>query len=510
MICLAIATSAELFCSCADSWIGVAIEATPAPPMSSLFPNESRGAVGRHLNALAFETLAMTGIKLMCTIAGFTGASVLPRAFVRELFQMTRREVPSSRKHFTVNSFCQEFLPITSARVKSLMRNKKWTCGADWFDKLKWNVIPAQLTSMDLVLQPLVADRQIKRAVLGFALGRRMLNESSHFEWALRRYGNQRFGINSHADFASCGEVLQSMVEDGVDRDRLTAAIKSSKSELGSYPRTGYLTPVVKTTLSGVDRKCKASSVAAYVSEVLDRLNHLEKIGQAGGVSNDLDVYSVIMNFEFVFQLASDRFHAYQIETLLQRFAQATHVRHADGFPACAGPGMIPLTLAFRRAPQEDAADENDPVVEQGLDESDDSSSEASSPGDGDGISLDVAGEFDDSLDGISVQSHYTVSQRRKSILICGTMTDILKGSELLKQCGLVCGCDLSELVCFDLTEYAICEHRRVLVRPKQRKSKAMLKACKFLSSHKDSLASARKASIDWLKRKHPVKRKRC
>jgi len=42
----------------------------------------------------------------------------------------------------------------------------------------------------------------------------------------------------------------------------------------------------------------------------------------------------------------------------------------------------------------------NDPVVKHGLDESDDSSSEASSPGDGDGISLDVAGEFDDSLDG--------------------------------------------------------------------------------------------------------------
>ena len=35
----------------------------------------------------------------------------------------------------------------------------------------------------------------------------------------------------------------------------------------------------------------------------------------------------------------------------------------------------------------------NDPVVEHGLDESDDSSSEASSPGDGDGISLDVAGQ---------------------------------------------------------------------------------------------------------------------
>jgi hypothetical protein len=36
----------------------------------------------------------------------------------------------------------------------------------------------------------------------------------------------------------------------------------------------------------------------------------------------------------------------------------------------------------------------NDPVVEHGLDESDNSSSEASSPGDGDGISLDVAGQL--------------------------------------------------------------------------------------------------------------------
>jgi hypothetical protein len=65
-------------------------------------------------------------------------------------------------------------------------------------------------------------------AMLSFVVTRRMLNESIHLEYALRKYGDASFNADSQSDLTKLPQ------------------ISVACRDLGVGPRTGYLTPPVQ------------------------------------------------------------------------------------------------------------------------------------------------------------------------------------------------------------------------------------------------------------------------
>ena len=98
---------------------------------------------------------------------------------------------------------------------------------------------------MDCALQCLVRARKIKPALLGFAVARRCLNESVHFEFVLQKYANQRFGCNSASNLDNVPRILEKMVDDGIDQVRFKKAVECAVRAFGVHARTGYLTPPI-------------------------------------------------------------------------------------------------------------------------------------------------------------------------------------------------------------------------------------------------------------------------
>ena len=204
--------------------------------MACFFHAEARCRGGKPVNRLGFEVMVQTGLKMACSIGRLTGQSILPTSFVTGAFKLARRNMRGNKHAFTVQDFCCEFMPITSNRVLQKQRE------AEWFDNLKYNLLPYCLSSMDCALQPLVRARKVRAAFLGFALARRCLNESVHFEFVLRRYDDQRFGRNSVSNLDSLPKILEKMMSDGIDQQRLKDAMEFAVETLGVHARTGYLT----------------------------------------------------------------------------------------------------------------------------------------------------------------------------------------------------------------------------------------------------------------------------
>ena len=139
--------------------------------------------MGGRLNALAYEIMGFAAFKTACTLQGFTGKSLLPLPFVRVAFALARKQEPTKPKSYTVNSFCADFFSLTHERVV------RKTGVEYWFDNLKFNALPPSISAVDCCLQPLFRKRNLPAAMLSFAVTRRMLNESSHLEYALRKHG---------------------------------------------------------------------------------------------------------------------------------------------------------------------------------------------------------------------------------------------------------------------------------------------------------------------------------
>jgi hypothetical protein len=145
-------------------------------------------------NARSYEVLLQTALKLCCSIAEFSGATVLPRSFVRAAWRQAGRDVPAG--DVTVNDFVQAFMPITTERLRVKTRK------GDWFDKFKWNRLPSQLSNTDCVLQEFVKSRKIHIGALAFGAARRGLNESFHFEFVMQNYSNPKYTHDSRSDFS--------------------------------------------------------------------------------------------------------------------------------------------------------------------------------------------------------------------------------------------------------------------------------------------------------------------
>ena len=294
--------------------------------MACFFHAEARCRGGKPVNRLGFEVMVQTGLKMACSVGRLTGQSILPTSFVAGAFKLARRNMRGNKHAFTVQDFCREFLPITSNRALQKQRE------AEWFDKLKYNLLPSCLSSMDCALQPLVRARKVRAAFLGFAIARRCLNESVHFEFVLRRYDDQRFGRNSVSNLDSLPKILEKMMSDGIDQQRLKDAMEFAVETLGVHARTGYLTHSIEVQAGEVPNH-RADRLAAFAVELQGNLVYY----------NVNSYYSAMLWLEKLLVLPSNSFQAYQVPLLLERFGSAAQPSKRIVKPQylpCSGPGI--------------------------------------------------------------------------------------------------------------------------------------------------------------------------
>ena len=90
--------------------------------------------------------------------------------------------------------------------------------------------------------------------MLSFVVTRRMLNESSHLEYALRKNGDASFNTDSQSDLTKLPQ------------------ISVACRDLGVGPRTGYLTPPVQRLDEQVSDPGKAARIAVCASDVVLRI----------------------------------------------------------------------------------------------------------------------------------------------------------------------------------------------------------------------------------------------
>ena len=294
--------------------------------MACFFHADARCRGGKPVNKLGFEVMVQTGLKMACSIGRLTGQSILPTSFVTGAFELARRNLPGNKHAFTVQDFCREFMPITSNRVLHKQRE------AEWFDNLKYNLLPFCLSSMDCALQPLVRARKVRVAFLGFALARRCLNESVHFEFVLRRYDDQRFGSSSVSNLDSLPKILERMMNDGIDQQRLKDAMEFAVETLGVHVRTGYLMHSIEVQTGEVPNY-KADRLAAFAVELQGKLVYY----------NVNSYYSAMLWLEKLLMLPSNSFQAYQVALLLERFGSVAQLSKRivqPQFLPCSGPGI--------------------------------------------------------------------------------------------------------------------------------------------------------------------------
>ena len=104
------------------------------------------------------------------------------------------------------------------------------------------------------------------------------------------------------------------------------------------------------------------------------------------------------------------------------------------------------------------------------------------------------------------VKTHCTKAEHGKAVMVCQIMTHVLATSDFLSLCSDLCGCKLAEVLDYDIQEYAICEHRRLVCRPKKRKSKKPLKSGRFCTSHLAQILKIRQAMAKNLRAKYSCK----
>ena len=87
--------------------------------------------------------------------------------------------------------------------------------------------------------------------------------------------------------------------------------------------------------------------------------------------------------------------------------------------------------------------------------------------------------------------------------MICQMMTHVLQGSRFVAELSKMCSVDLRGLLDYDCIEYSICEHRRLLCKPENRKRKTQLTDCAFTRSHREAIVLVRHSVLKHMKVKH-------
>ena len=175
----------------------------------------------------------------------------------------------------------------------------------------------------------------------------------------------------------------------------------------------------------------------------------------------------------------------------------------------CSGPGMVPLAMAvcacdtvrakfFADGPEAVAEEE---VLDQAVSEEDEE--EEAAPELASSSTKRRKHAFDDLLNKIKASGSVPAWAHRQSVKICQILLHVLHSSKFLKICCRLAECDLKELLTYDLMEYCLCEHRRLICKLKKRVHRKPLKKCNFTSSHKTNVGQVRAAMIKYLLKKH-------
>ena len=166
--------------------------------------------------------------------------------------------------------------------------------------------------------------------------------------------------------------------------------------------------------------------------------------------------------------------------------------------------GMVPLAFACSThlTVTKSLTTDGDDPVEQALDE-DDNDNEETDAAEPPLKRAKKKTAFDDVLDEITVLSSCPGDAYRKALLMCEIMRDALASSEFLRLCSEMCGCNLSSLLDGHAMEYSICEHRRLLCAPRNRKWGHRLTDCKFCGSHRVSVEKIREKMVRYLVKKY-------
>jgi hypothetical protein len=92
-------------------------------------------------------------------------------------------------------------------------------------------------------------------------------------------------------------------------------------------------------------------------------------------------------------------------------------------------------------------------------------------------------------------------------VLTCQLLTHVLQDEKckIVDLCCRFAGCDLRQLLSYDVVEYGVCEHRRLLCRTKRRGKRKCLLPSFFLKSHYAALKQQRKAVIQHILKKYAL-----
>jgi hypothetical protein len=285
---------------------------------------------------------------------------------------------------------------------------------------------------------------------------------------------------------------------DGIDERKLSRAVEYAAEALGVHARTGYLIAPVTVLTTGVAH-CRSARISKYLLEVRQRM-----------VDAKTQSYiDAALNLEDLLRLTTRSFAFYQITLLLQRVQDAGPGHSIQMSPQCTGPGMVPMAIAVctqDSLKQRFAAKrhESEDPIEQAQDE--DSDSDEAGDGDGPNKKANVImKEIDKELSAMAVMSSVPGWSHRVAVQIAQIMLHILQSSDFLKLCCRLAQCDLHMLITYDVIEYCLCEHRRLVSRLKRR-SRKPLNVCKFVTSHSAEVAALRRSMVSWLLEKHAHK----
>ena len=220
--------------------------------------------------------------------------------------------------------------------------------------------------------------------------------------------------------------------------------------------------------------------------------------------------YRCMLHLPELLRLSTNRFQLYQVSLLLDRFHSAYSAEEALSLGhVCAGPGMIPLCMVLSKDSHagEAVAQFGEPEASEA--ESDDGAADQLPPPAKKQKQGAHDGPYDIQLDALKVKGACSASQHAQAVKICKMMTQVLQTSAWLEECSKLCDVDLAQIINYDVMEYAICEHHRLVSKPKARRKGRKLKDCNFVRTHRQEVLRIRKAMLKHLPSKHPLKKSR-
>ena len=106
-------------------------------------------------------------------------------------------------------------------------------------------------------------------------------------------------------------------------------------------------------------------------------------------------------------------------------------------------------------------------------------------------------------LDHMVVASSVSGAKHTSAKWVCQIMVNLVRHTECLAACNDLLEVELSQLVTYDVVEYGLCEHRRLLAKARRRQKGRSLSTCKLTVTHRAAILQARSSSLSRRSIKH-------